>query len=126
MRFRGALRAATIIYRPGIVQLEPGGSIIDRANPRAQRQRAPRRDRLLNDSPVPKRYSTEVFMKKALLALLLALMWAGGQSPALAQSKNAQSQNKIIDRHRKAIGGSEVKRVRTTVLEGAVERDGAS
>ncbi|HKG23334.1 MAG TPA: hypothetical protein VKC34_15655, partial [Blastocatellia bacterium] len=65
-------------------------------------------------------------MKKALLALLLALMWAGGQSPALAQSKNAQSQNKIIDRHRKAIGGSEVKRVRTTVLEGAVERDGAS
>ncbi|HVF92081.1 MAG TPA: hypothetical protein VNH22_18600, partial [Blastocatellia bacterium] len=60
-------------------------------------------------------------MKKAFLPILLMVLWIGGQSPA-----SAQSQNKVIDKHRKAIGGSAVKRVRTTVLEGTVKSGGAS
>jgi hypothetical protein len=71
----------------------------------------------------PKRISRdfEDFMKKMFLLSLLLMLWLGAQSPA-----SAQSQNKIIDKHRKAIGGGALKRVRSTLIRGTVKSDAAS
>ena len=60
-------------------------------------------------------------MKKFFLLLLMMTVWLAGQFPA-----EAQSQNKLIDKHRKAVGGGAAKRVRSTVIRGAVKGDGAA